>query len=516
MKKIFTLFIGSMLLVPACTNLEETLYSEMSKDEFLSSGENLAFYTSTPYTRLQDWGVEQGYWTLILQLSNEVAVPKSWDGHWGETRYAELQTHEISSSNKLIRTGWEFCFNGISACNDALYEIEKTNIESDAVKTSIAEIKVLRAYYYLLAIDLWGGVPFSIDKTETEYPKIKSRAEMFIFIEKELKENVQYLNVEPSVATYGRVTKAVADFVLAKLYLNAEVYTGIPKWKETENLCKEIMDSGHYELTETYKENFQIYNENSSEAILAIPYSNIYTPRKFYIYVLTLNPDLEPVWQVGGTWNGTHMGQPDFMASYDFDDTRKKDTWLYGDIYDTNGKRIQYQDGVDSNNNPIIKDLSLKDTGISESKYGLGIGRDEGARIQKWEYQDGGILVDYSVSMENDFILMRYSDVVLMYVEALVRQGKIAQAVEVDEFKEIRQRAGLEPMKASELTLDNLLLERQHELALEGWTRNDLVRFGKYLNKWWAKPAGQNYMLLLPIPDEMRGTNPNLGQNSGY
>jgi hypothetical protein len=71
-------------------------------------------------------------------------------------------------------------------------------------------------------------------------------------------------------------------------------------------------------------------------------------------------------------------------------------------------------------------------------------------------------------------------------------------------------------MTAAELTLDNLLIERQHEICLEGWTRNDLVRFGKYLDAWWAKPAGQEYMLLLPVPDEMRGSNPNLGQNDGY
>lgn len=505
-----------MLLIPACTNLDEVLYSEMSKDEFLSSGENLAFYTSTPYTRLQDWGVEQGYWTLVLQLSNEVAVPKSWDGHWGETRYGELQTHEIPSTNKLVRTGWEFCFNGISACNDALFEIEKSNIQSDAVNTNIAEIKVLRAYYYLLAIDLWGGVPYSVDKKETDYPKMKSREDMFDFIEEEITNNLQYLTEVPSAATYGRVTKDVANFILAKLYLNAEVYTGTAKWTEAANVCKGIMETGHYSLTETYKENFQIYNENSTEAIFAIPYSNIYTPRKFYIYVLTLNPDLEPVWQVGGTWNGTFMGQPDFMASYDANDNRKKDTWLYGDIYDSKGKRVQYQDGVDSNNNPILKELSLQDTGIPETNYGRGIGRNQGARIQKWDYQDGGILVDYSVSMENDFILMRYSDVVLMYVEALVRSGQAGTAAEVTEFKAIRERAGLAPMTSGELTLDNLLVERQHEMALEGWSRSDLVRFGKYTDQWWAKPAGQTYMKLLPIPEEMRGSNPNLGQNPGY
>ena len=506
-----------MLVAAACTNLDETLYSEMSKDEFLSSPDNLALYTSTPYTKLQEWGVEQGYWTLVLQLSNEVACPKSWDGHWGESRYGELQTHQIPSTNKLVRCGWEFCFNGIAACNDALHEIQKAGIEGDAVNTTIAEIKVLRAYYYFLAIDLWGDVPYSVDKTQTGYPEVKSRKFMFEFIEKEIKDNRDYLTAVPSAASYGRVTKDMADFVLAKLYLNAKVYIDKEMWKEAGDICNALMTSGHYTLTDSFKESFAVNNETSSEAIFAIPYSNIYTPRSFYIYVMTLNPDCEAIMgTAGATWNGTFMGQPDFMASYDPKDTRKKDTWLYGDIYDNKGKRVQYQDGVDKNKQPIMVDYSLEDINIPEENFGKGLERGQGARIQKWTYQNDGTLKDYSVSMENDFILMRYSDVVLMYVEALVRQGQAAAAAEVAEFKQIRTRAGLDPMTAGELTLENLLLERQHEMCLEGWTRNDLVRFGKYTEKWWAKPAGQDYMNLLPIPEEMRGSNPNLGQNAGY
>lgn len=505
------------MLAASCTNLDEHLYSEMSKEEFLGSGENLALYISTPYTKLQEWGVEQGYWTLILQLSNEVACPKSWDGHWGESRYGELQTHQIPASNKLVRTGWEFCFNGIAACNDALYEIEKAGITGEAATSNIAEIKVLRAYYYFLAIDLWGDVPYSVDKKETGYPQVKSRKDMFTFIESEIKENLQYLAEKPSAETYGRVTKDMAKFLLAKLYLNAEVYLGTEMWEETAEVCKEIMDSNNYSLTDTFKGSFEVHNEVSSEAIFAIPYSNVYTPKAFYIYVMTLNPDSEAIMGTSGaTWNGTFMGQPDFMATYDAADTRKKDTWLFGDIYDSKGKRVQYQDGVDKDKNPIMVDYFLEDINIPEENFGKGLTRTQGARIQKWTYQTDNILKDYSVSMENDFILMRYSDVVLMYVEALIRQGQETEAANVPEFQQIRTRAGLEPMTAAELTLDNFLIERQHEMCLEGWTRNDLVRFGKYLDAWWAKPAGEDYMLLLPIPDEMRGSNPNLGQNAGY
>ena len=209
------------------------------------------------------------------------------------------------------------------------------------------------------------------------------------------------------------------------------------------------------------------------------------------------------------------MGQPDFMARYDANDLRKAETWLFGDIYDLNGQRWTIEDGVDADNKPIVKDYSLTDYPIDESHFRSGLDRMEGARIIKWPYQTDGSLTSYSVDMENDFILMRYSDVVLMYVECLIRQNKAAQAALVPEFIEIRARAGLLPIPI--LTLDNFFEERQKEMALEGWVHNDLVRFGKYLEAWWAKPADSDAgHILLPIPEDKRGANPNLGQNPGY
>ena len=515
MKKIVYIASAAFLLA-ACTNLDEHLYSQISKQDFLSSQDNLVLYTSRPYTMLQNWGAEQSYWTLVLQIGNEMAVPQAYNGSWAETRYGELQTHDIPESNKLVRTGWEFCFNGISACNDTLSELEALS-KNPTVEKSIAEVKVLRAYYYLMAIDLWGNVPFSISKEEKDYPEMKDRAFMYNWIETEVKDNLNALEAVPSAATYGRVTQDVAKFILAKLYLNAQVYTGTPKWEEAASICKQIIESGHFSLTKTYAENFAIYNEGSSEAILAIPYSSTFTSKGFYMFALTLNTDLEKIWKIGDTWNGTHMGQPDFMARYDSNDTRKKDTWLFGPVYDLNGNRWQYQDGVDENKQPVMKDYSLEDINIDEDKFKHGIDRLDGARIIKWPYQGDGTLNSYTVDMENDFILMRYADVVLMYVECLLRQGKTLEASLVPEFMEIRTRAGLLPFTALNLTLDTFFEERQKEMALEGWVHNDLVRFGKYLDAWWAKPADSKATnILLPIPKEMLGANPKLKQNPGY
>ena len=519
MKKTTIAFLtaAATLFAASCTNLDEVIYSQVPKDQFLSDPSHLALYTSRPYTALQSWGAEQSMLTLIIQLTNETAIPMSFNGSWGEPRYGELQTHRIPTSNKLVRCGWDFCFDGISACNDAIYSLE-SSAKTDATDKNIAEIKILRAYYYLLAVDCWGNVPFSIDRTASGLPEQKDRAYMLNWLEKEIQDNQSLLDKTVSAATYGRITLDVARFLLAKIYLNYEKWTGTPRYADAEKVCKEIMDSGNFSLAARYEDNFAIKNENGSEAIFAIPHSSIYTNYSFYLYVMTFNDDLAKAFNIeGASWNGTMICQPDFFDTYDPADKRRSATWLYGQVYDANGAKYAYKQNFADGTSQYV-DYILNPSPIDANRYSTGIARLDGARIIKWPYQTDGTLNSYKISMENDFYLMRYSDVVLMYVEALVRQNKAAAAASVPEFIQIRTRAGLAPLSAGELTLDNLFNERQHEMALEGWQRQDLIRFGKYTEAWWAKEAdaSDGHTELLPIPEERIGDNPNLQQNPGY
>ena len=178
---IKNIILGAALLAASCTNLDERPYSQMMKDDFLSDPALLDLYTARPYTMLQNWGHEQSMFTLLLQLTNEVAIPKSYEGSWAEARYGEVQSHEIPASNKLVRLGWDFCFNGISACNDAIAVIQDTP-DSEAKTKTLSDLRVLRTYYYLLAVDCWGNVPFSIDKNQVGYPEQKDRAFMLKWI----------------------------------------------------------------------------------------------------------------------------------------------------------------------------------------------------------------------------------------------------------------------------------------------------------------------------------------------
>lgn len=497
--KILILFL--LLGAAGCTDLDEKVYSHIQKKDFFTSEESLRVYAARAYTALQAYGSEQSLWTLNIQTGDEIAVPKNCVNDWVDPRYKQLQQHTYDPSNKLVRMGWDYCFDGIAACNDVIWEIVNSPLEFDGKKKVLAEMYLLRDYLYIQAIDGWGNVPFSIDASSTDYPQQKDRAYVFDFVEKEILDNVNHLDKERSTASYGRVTQGMAYTLLAKMYLNAEKWIGKAMWAEAEAACWKVMESGAYSLESDYAANFRVKNESSSENIFVIPYSTVYTQsdhNDFVIFILSLNQDLADLYNIpAACWDG-FIAQPDFFRSYDERDVRREKTWLYGPFKGAGGTF------------EITPD-------VAETAYDEGKGLHGGARVGKWEYQTDGLLKGDQTSMDNDFAVFRYADVVLMWAEALLRQGRGPEAVANEDLRMIRTRAGLEPFTAATLTEESLLAERGHELALEGWRRQDLIRFGKYNGTWWCKPSESPvYTELYPIPRERRGANPNLEQNPGY
>lgn len=512
MKRFLYLIIG-IAAFSACTNLDEEIYSKLAKDNFFISEEAFVTYSARAYAALQDWATEQSYWTFDIQVGDEVCVPLNPVGEWDNSgRYREIQTHQLQNSNKLLLMAWEYCFNGISACNDVLDVFESAKTEFDGKAKAIAEVKIMRAYFYFMAICYWKEVPYAPKKDIKNYPEKKDRAFIFNFIEKEIKDNIDLLNVKPTTESYGRVTRGVAEFLLAKLYLNAEFLTGDKnRWADAEAACKDIMTNNnggsYYSLENNYKDLFKVHNENSPEGILVIPYSTVYTKSDHYafiIYMSTLPADLcAPMGIAAKAWDGL-VAQPDFMASYEAGDIRKEATWIYGQQYDLDGNPLSIT--IDGVSVPYIIDPDFPESALKERRTAL-----QGARIGKWEYQSDGTLTGGQVSMENDFYIMRYADVILMYLEAVIRQGKTtADADALAAFDKIRTRAGLAPIPFTSLTLDKLYQERSHELAVEGWHRQDMIRFGKYLEKWWNKDVKTAEDYDLPMPYEAIAANPKL------
>jgi hypothetical protein len=504
------IFAGTVTV--ACTDLSENFYSVLPSDEFFSDPEMLEVYAGNAYASLQNYCTEQSLWTLNMISSDECCVPTNQNGSWAEPRYGELQKHTFPVSNKLIRTGWDFCFTGgIASCNEAISAINKAADFTDKAHL-LAEMRVLRALYYFWACDGWGNIPFSIDADDKSLPEQKNRAFIYDFILDEINDCIDELDATPTAANYGRVTQGMAYTLLAKLYLNAEEWIGQAKWSEAAQACQAVINAGNYTIEERYKKNFEVGNETSRENIFAIPYSNIYTysdQSAFTLHFFCLDAvNAEKFNITASPWNG-FVCQPDFFALYDRDrDTRCADTWLFGQQYDHAG-------------NPVADWIIDPDFG--ENKFtGGSPGRradTDGAKIWKWTYQDDGSLIDADnmVGMANHFAIFRYADVLYMYAEALLRgSGDASAALNMPDFQKIRTRAGLAPFDAVGLTLDALLTERGVEFAWEGWRRNDLIRFGKYNDPWWAKPvASPDSRKIYPIPYERLSVN-GLTQNPGY
>ena len=503
-----------MSTAASCVNLDEEVYSYISQDNFFTSEEQVAIYAGRAYTSLQNWGSEQSWLTMDMLLGDEACAPINPEGAWNDNgRYKELQEHRIPTASKLNLMTWDFIFDGIAACNDVIYALENSKFEFDGRARVLSEIRVLRAFFYYIAADGYDNVPFCINKLDTSYPKPQNRAYLFGWIENEIITNIDNLADSRETNYYGRITKGVANTLLTKLYINAPVWGQPAQYDKAAAAAKAVITSGTYSLAANYKDNFIVHNETSPEAIFAIPYSTQYiesSDNAFCLFALTLSANLaKKKYSIGDGWYG-YVGQPDFIETYEEGDKRLTDTYLFGQMYDKEGREMSIS--IKGSKDPVPY---IIDPIFPESDFVNGRSELEGAFLHKWEYQNDGLLTSYKISMENDIFIFRYADVILLYAEALLRDGKGLDALALDGLKQIRKRAGLEEI--SNWDLDKLYIERGHEMALEGWRRQDMVRFGTYQNTWWAKkertPDGK---VLLPIPSEILNANPNLVQNEGY
>ena len=294
MKKIFKpimiMVAVSALILASCTDLDEKVYSDIPLDEFFKTEKDVLMNAGRAYTKLQRYPEEFSLWTLVELASDEMVAPARDDGFvWDNGRWNEIHKHQLSATNKILTLAWNSVFEGISACNEVIYETEQTSITFPEKDRVISEIKVLRAYFYYLAMDNWGNIPFTIDYTEKNLPTQKDRAYVFDYIENEVLENIDILKDTPDASYYGRVTQGIASTLLAKLYLNAEEWIGENRFQDAIDACNKVTALNSYQIADDYFSNFSVYNETSTENIFVIPMHSVYTKDRFYWYTLTLN-----------------------------------------------------------------------------------------------------------------------------------------------------------------------------------------------------------------------------------
>ncbi|WP_421897710.1 RagB/SusD family nutrient uptake outer membrane protein [Marinoscillum sp.] len=493
-----TSFILLSLLTVSCFDLSESVYSEIPVDNFFNSEKDVIAYAGRAYVKLQPYPEEQRLWSLGQNASDEMVIPQKHNGEWyDQGRWEEIQKHTLNSAtsgNKILTKSWDMVFEGITACNEILFVIDPIEFENkDRV---IAEIKILRAFYYYWAMDYWGNIPFSIDFSEKDPPQQKDRAFVFDFIVQEILDNVDAVQDLPTAEYYGRVTKGMAYTFLAKMYLNAQEWIGQNKFAEAALACDQVIALGAYQIEANYFANFKVHNEGSLENIFVIAYHPQLTDEHFYWQNLTLNSASSATFNLAGVpWDGFVL-QPDFFTKYSENDIRRN-AFLFGQQNDIKGDPIVI-DGEPFIYSPTIQNYNSR-------------GEWEGARCAKYEYQEE---LSYDVvDMENDFVLFRYADVLYTKLEALHRLGRAGEFIDDPDLQLIRTRAGLTPYAVGDLTDSELLDELGREFAWEGHRRQDQIRFGVWGNSWWEKPASGTAKKLFPIPQSAINTNPNLTQN---
>jgi hypothetical protein len=416
-----------------------------------------------------------------------------------------------------------------------LYQVQQNQIPVSTGKDQlIAELRVLRASYYYMLCDLFGNVPI-VDRFDVPagfLPTQSTRAQVYAFIVKEINESLPNLSTNVDATTYGRFNnKWAAQALLAKVYLNAEVYSGTAQWANCITACDAVINSGNYALEPVQANVFKTQNEGSKEMVFAIPFDEVYATG-FRIHMQTLQPQNQQTYSAQASmWGGGICAIPQFINSYNPSDGRLKTNWIQGQQYTSAGVPLQ---GVFQ---PTAgQPLAFTNT-LSSVIFGT---ENDGYRVGKFEIKQG-VLVDLS----NDFPLFRYADVLMMKAEALLRTGQAAQAATI--VTQVRQRnftanPSLATVTAADLargsnypygpSVNNvvsplqggadiqygrMLDELGWEFAAEGHRRQDMIRFGVFTKKSWLShvPNG-DYRTLMPIPQNVLNTNVNLKQNPGY
>ncbi|WP_207632891.1 RagB/SusD family nutrient uptake outer membrane protein [Foetidibacter luteolus] len=527
-----------LLFMASCTNLDEReeLYDTVTSDNFYKTDEELVAALGAAYTNLYGtFGNADNIMPLQEVTTDEMVVPTrgpDWGdgGHW-----VRLKKHIYKADDPRPTGTWERLYKGVNTCNRLLATLEP--LGTDASKKYVSELKALRAIYFYWLLDLYGNVPITTDFANTEPPANNTRNEVYEFVEKELLENIPSLQkTGPNNGeTYGRVNYYTAYATLAKLYLNAQVYTGTPQWDKAIAACDEIINSGQYALMANYADNFKKENKGSTEFIWVIPYDEI-KATGFTTPLITLHPAQQSAYSLGlQPWNGFASVQ-EFYQSY-IDPAQNPGpkglvvgVGLNGDMDSgTVDKRLsnfivgpQYQaDGVtplldaasdDPGGNPLVFTPYMNE--LEPAAW-----RQSGARIGKWEIYKGG-----TGNLSNDYCIFRYADILLTKAEALARKNGWGDAVALALVNQIRTtHGGVDPYAS--LDANKFLAERGREMFAETTRRQDLIRFGKYNDAYRFHaadpvdnlgPNGINHLNVFPIPATQLNANKNLKQNPGY
>jgi hypothetical protein len=498
---LFTVILVGIVLTQSCKKLDQNVYSVVPIQNFYQTPSEIAAGLAPAYTALTPLQTENVF-QLNEASTDEMVIPTRGNDWYDGGEHTQLWLHTVDANNANDNGGWQDLSNGITKCNFIINIINGLATKPANSAALIAEISVLRDYYTFLFTDLYGNVPLVTTYSASASLAPVKRADIYAYLVSDLLKNVPLLSADNGItvpANIGHMNQWGGYMLLAKLYLNAQVYTGTADWANALKYSQMVIDSKKYSLQTNFFDNFTYTNRGSVENIFTIPFNYPAIPGNV-IQMYTLN------YNNNQTFNLTNQPYNGFCSPLAFyklfsdADVRKK-MWLVGQQYTAAGAPI-----VGTVLSKYVNELSNP---ADSFKYA-------GVRSVKYQPQPG----TGSAGTSNDGVRFRLADAYMMAAEAELHTGDVASAI--INVNLIRARAGL-PGVAT-LTLDDLLAERGREFAWEGWRRNDLIRFEvatgtKYYTGARVPGKSQdadNHTFLFPIPQPQRNTNPLLIQNPGY
>jgi len=453
-------------------------------------------------------GIDEGFsqYLRLLWEAQELPTDEAVIG-WNDVGLPEMNTQLWASSNSFVVSMYYRIYFQVAMANEFLRETSDAKLADRGTSTTLkaqiqqyrAEARFLRALSYWHAIDFFGDVPLVTedDPLGSTPPQQATRAAIYDYVVSELTD-IQGQLPAPGPDSYGRATGPAASMLLAKVRLNAEVYTGAADWAGALNAAQTVIGSGTYSLDSNYRHMFMADNNTSPEIIFAIPQDGLKTQTwggmTFLVHASCGGDMANADYGIDGCWWGIRL-KPQAYSFYGAGDGR--DDYFYT-----------------TNQNVQVASIGNWNDGIAAPKF--------------TNKTSGGMAGSHATHVDTDFPMFRLGDAYLIYAEAVLRGGGGTRAQALAYVNALRERAFGGPagdITDAQLTLPFILAERGRELLWEGHRRTDLIRFGQftggtYIWSWkggvQAGKATESFRDLYPLPASELVTNPNLTQNPGY
>ena len=563
-----------VFMLCGCTDLDETVYDQVTSQNFYNTRQDVERAVIRPFEHNFHL-IQHRHFTQ--ELTADQIITPSRDGWWddaGKWRRFHYHTWTAEDGDYLFYL-WNDSYMGIGQCNNVMEDLaildhNKFGFTQEEFDNYIAQCRTLRAFFYMVLIDGFRNCPLVVSfndqskNTETQVaPEV-----LFKFIEDELKESLKSLTMKESLGTQnqyqGMWTKASAAALLARLYLNAEVYIGQDRYADCEKMCQDIVSGvyGPYEVAGRWDAAFDWDNNNCDEVIFGIAagpgYSFWHYHANTYWWTVPVNAYLylndqkckagghntkyaaSPSYDLNGKLYDYKLGMPiQKFRKYEGDyrmklyrnlgNGRREGLFLYGylEYTDENGEKKK----VRAPERPY--DLYIRDAvGNFQDLAPNFWPSSKTSNLTTGDHNSGWHYVKYPMysdddehQLQADYTEIRLPEIIYMLAECKLRHGNTTEAAKL--LNSVRRRnypeenlpdVLYEPEGRVKLDLDEMLDEWGREFFAETRRRTDLIRFGKFSSgTWWDKtPDADNHTELFPLSRQILDSNPKLVQNPGY